>query len=427
VRAIPFITPKTNRNLKVLAFVLLGFLVLETFPVMGFGPGGAKNIHVHQAIAFLQGHVYLPFSEKGINFDVSLQDGRFQLPFPPFPAMLLVPFVAVFGEATRVVPISLALTALNILILTRLLRKLNVEEPFIPWIVAAFILGSPYWGVVRGSSIGSYFSHVVAVTGILLALNEAFGKARGILVGLALGAAFLSRQLSIYTAILLIVVLWQQPRFDSLKRKLVNLAGFGTSFGAAVGVYLLFNWLRFGNPLNTGYSYWLETDGFMVARQAQYGNFHPWYLFHNFAYMFIQGFHLEFDPPMYLDKPHMDPFGTSITFGSPFLFFAFMARDRKDIRWAAWTSIALCLTHALLYYGNGWVQENGIRYALDFIPMAMVLVAMGIKHVQTKIWKAAIIYSIALNLLAFSLIPHGYDFFVNFGSWGRRLIRQLLT
>jgi hypothetical protein len=143
---------------------------------------------------------------------------------------------------------------------------------------------------------------------------------------------------------------------------------FGGAFAVAVGIYLAFNWLRFGNPLDTGYSMWWEVDSFMIERMKQFGPFHPVYFFHNFAYMFLQGFHLEFSLPMYLNKPHLDPFGTSLTFASPFIFFAFKARGAKLLLWGAWLSVGLCLLHALFYFGNGWVQENGIRYALDFFP-----------------------------------------------------------
>ena len=401
--------------------VLLGLLIIETFSFIGFGPGGVPNIHVFQALAFLQGHVYLPFSQKGLNFDIALHNGHYQCPFPPFPAAVLVPFVAIFGTSTHVVPISLVLTALNVFVLTRLLRKLNVASRFIPWILAAFFLGSPYWGIVRGSEIGAYFSHVVAVTGILLALNEAFGTARGSLVGVFLGMAFLSRQLSLYTAIVLSAILWQHPRFITNKKRFGSLLLFFGSFSIAVAIYLIFNWLRFDHPFDTGYSKWLETDFFMAERQKHYGHFHPAYFFHNFVYMFIQGFHLEFSLPMYLDKPHIDPFGTSLTFASPFIFFAFLARPRRLLLWGAWSSITLCLLHVLFYYGNGWVQENGIRYALDFLPVLMVLVALGIQNAESKLWKAAIAYSIGLNLLAFSLIPHIYDLYMAALRWGKRI------
>jgi hypothetical protein len=415
-----------NKYLKPLLLVFLGVLIIQTFPVMGFGPTQVNNIHVYQALGFLNGHVYLPFSDPltdgGLHFDIALVDGHYQCPFPPFPAIVLLPFVALFGESTRVVPIALGLTLLNIFVLAALLKKLEVESRFIPWILAAFFLGSPYWGVVRGAAIGSYFSHVVAVTGMLLALNEALGRGRGALVGLFVGMSFLSRQLSIYSTIFLCVILWQHARFTTSKQRVAGVLAFAGVFGLAIGTYLIFNWLRFGNPFDTGYSMWAETDDFMLERQKNYGHFHPIYFFHNFIYMFIQGFHLEFSPPMYLDKPHVDPFGTSLTFASPFVFFAFRARWTKSLVWAAWLSMSLCVLHALFYFGNGWVQENGIRYALDFFPILIILVALGIKNIDEKISKAAIVYSIALNLLAFSLISYAYDLYSAVGQWGKMLI-----
>jgi hypothetical protein len=404
-------------------------MIVQTIPVTALSPGGyfseVRNVHVYQALGLLQGHVHLPFSERGRIFDVAFVNGLYQCPFPPFPAIFLVPFVALFGESTPVVAVSLALTALNAFVLIRLLQKLSIESQFIPWILAAFFLGSPYWGVLRGSAIGSYFSHVVAVTAIFLALNEALGKARGSLVGLFLGMAFLSRQLSIYTAIFLSAAILQNPRFSTAGRRIRSLLAFGIFVGMAIGVYFIFNWLRFGDPLDTGYGKWLESDTFMVERQKQYGSFHPLYFFHNFAYMFLQGFHLEFSPPMYLGKPEVDPFGTSLTFASPFVFFAFRAHWKKSLLWAAWLSVSLCLLHMLFYYGNGFVQENGIRYALDFFPVLILLVGLGMKNIQDKIWKAAIGYSIALNLLAFSLISYAYDFYVSIGHWGKRVLSYM--
>ena len=418
-----------NHNVvRAIGFGFLGLLVLQTFPFTGFGHNGVNNIHVYQALGFLNGHVYLPFSEPGNHFDIAFVNGRYQCPFPPFPAFVLMPFVAIFGEFTRVVPISLALTALNVWVLTHLLQKLEVGSTLIPWIVAAFFFGSPYWGVARGSAVGSYFSHVVAVTGILLALNEAFGKGRGLLVGLFLGMAFLSRQLSIYTAILLVAVLWEHPRFNANKERLASLVAFCGAFGIAIAVFLLFNWLRFDNPLDTGYSKWiLDSDPWLKERMEHFGNFHPMYFFHNFVYMFIQGFHLEFSPPMYLDKPQLDPFGTSLTFASPFVFFAIYARWGKILVWAAWLSITLCLLHGLFYIANGFKQENSIRYALDFFPVLMVLVALGIKNIDSKIWKTAIAYSVGLNLLAISLIFYAYEFFIAVGQWGKTILAYLVA
>jgi hypothetical protein len=415
-----------HRYLRPCFLFLLTLMIFQTIPVTALTPegyfSGVKNIHVYQALGLLQGHVYLPFSDPGRIFDIAFVNGRYQCPFPPFPALLLLPFVWIFGESTRVVPLSLALTLLNVLVLTRLLQKLAVESRVIPWILAAFFLGSAYWAEVRGSVNGSSFSHIVAVSGILLALNEAFGKGRGILIGFFLGMAFLSRQLSIYSAILLTAAIYQNPRFSSMGQRIRSLLAFGSSFSVAVGVYLVFNWLRFGDPLDTGYSKWILTDPFMIERWKHFGSFHPQYFFHNFVYMFIQGFHLEFSPPMYLDKPRLDPFGTSLTFASPFVFFAFRARWTKFLLRAAWLSITLCVLHALFYFGNGYVQENSIRYALDFFPLLIILVALGIKNMQEKIWKAAIAYSIGLNLLALSLISHAYDLYIGVGRLGKEVL-----
>ena len=50
----------------------LGLLVLHTFPFTGFGHGGVNNIHVYQALGFLNGHVYLPLSASPATISISL-------------------------------------------------------------------------------------------------------------------------------------------------------------------------------------------------------------------------------------------------------------------------------------------------------------------------------------------------------------------
>lgn len=358
------------------------------------------NLYAAQAAAFLRGR--LDVEQYG--YDAALRDGRIYVPFPPFPALVLVPFVVALGAHVNVVHVSMLLNVLNVLLLARILRKLDTERQAVPWLVAAFFLGTAYWWCMLASGGVWYFAHVVAVSAMLLALNEVLGKGRGLRVGLFVGAAFLSRQLSIYAWFFCAAALWRHPAHHSRRRKLLQLAALSGGLALCVGAYLWFNVARFGNPLDTGYAY-LKLDGFLRERVARFGLFHPVYVPFNALYMFLQGFQLRFSEPTFLRGLKTDWFGTSLTFASPFVFLALVARWDKPLRLAAWASILVMLGQMLCYYNNGWMQVNAQRYTLDFLPLVMVLVAKGIPRASPWFWKGAIAYSVGLNAFALYGIP----------------------
>jgi general stress protein CsbA len=57
----------------------------------------------------------------------------------------------------------------------------------------------------------------------------------------------------------------------------------------------------------------------------------------------------------------MSPWGTSLTFASPFVFFALFSRINRHLKWAAWVAIVLTAVHVSFYHANGWKQINCFR------------------------------------------------------------------
>ena len=214
------------------------------------GVVGAGNLHAHQARAFLSGH--LDIGAPGF-FDSATFGGRAYVPFPPMPAILLMPIVAAVGVDRTDVPIlALALTLLNVGVGYRLARRLGLPPRDRVWWLVAMFLGTGYWYAILGSGGVWFFAHIVAFTALLLAVAEAWGKGRGPLVGLAFAAAFLSRQLTLFAGLALAARLWSHPRFLDRRARLLNLAGFGATAGASVAAYLVFNHARFGDAFETG-------------------------------------------------------------------------------------------------------------------------------------------------------------------------------
>ncbi len=383
-----------------LGVFLASMLITAVFEHVLAAEYGIENLYTHQADAFLQGRLNVP--EKV--HDVAIYKGQYFVTFPPFPAVLLMPFEALFAQVS-VTLIATILTLISGLVLSAILETLKLERALRLWLLLAFFLGTGYWN----SAIESYdvwsYAHIVSVTFMLLAIKEALKSGHGLVAGLFLGSAFLSRQLSIYSAIFIFAVLLVNANNASRASKVRSTLGFGVALGACIGVYLLFNYARFGDPFDTGYAY-LELGSYLGPRLEQYGLFNLAYVPFNLIYMFFQGPHIEFGGSV--APQGVDLAGTSITFASPFLYLAFLAKGNRWIRIGAWLTIGFALTHMMLYYNNGWQQVNAQRFTLDFLPVLIVLVALAAKSIDKRrpllYW--SIVYSVLLNavMLLFALV-----------------------
>ncbi len=416
--------------LFLLALIVLGSIGLKLRRYL-LHPS-TTNLYTLQAEAFLHGQAAI----RPGYYDEAVYQGRSYVPFPPFPALLLLPTTALLGiTPLPVLFLNVVLTALNVRTLWRILRRLEVAPEAVPWLLVAFFLGTAYWLTIIHFPETYFIAHLAAITAMLLAIDEALGKGRGLLVGSLLGVAFLSRQLSLYTAPFFLVALWmhgdpidsaihgsrtanllaflaiRRSRLANLlaflairRSRIANLLAFALGLGACVVTYLAFNWLRFGNPLDTGYAY-ISLEGFLKQRVERYGLFNLAYLPFNLVHMFLQGFHIRFDSRDLVTAIQMDSFGTSLPFASPFVLLAFWARWKKWLLGAAWIAIILPLANMLLYYNNGWIQDNAQRFTLDFMPILIVLVALGSGKIQGKVWKAAVVLAVLLNALALFGVP----------------------
>ena len=395
-----------RRRRRIVLAVLLVVVVASIVP-KAWVDRGDTNLYVHQARAFLNGRLELEDSARGRVHDIADYDGRMYAAFPPFPAVVLMPFVALLGiTGTRVILVSVLLTGVNVFTLNRILKRLDLERETIGWLLVAFFLGTGYWLCVRWSWGVWFFAHVVAITCLLFAIEALLGKRRCLLAGIFLGLAFLSRQLSLWSVPFLAALVWQHSLSVTRRDKITGLVMLICPLLCAIAGYMAMNWVRFGSPLDSGYSY-LTVGGYLNERLTRYGLFHPAYILFNFTYMFFQGPHILFEEPSLLKMHGMgvDCFGTSITFASPFVFVAFKARWKKGILWGAWITIGLALIHALFYMNNGWAQLNTQRFTMDFMPVLIVLVALGTKHVTPLLWKAAIVYAVILNAVFHFVVP----------------------
>ncbi len=323
------------------------------------------------ADAFLHGRTWLEVV-LGPN-DVILRDGLAYVPFAPFPAIVLMPLVAIVGPVTAdqwESGINALLAASVVGLGWWLLGRIGVQK-IADRARLVILLGFStqiWWVTTRGGVW--HTGHLIATILTLLCLIELFGRRRVVLIGLMAGAAFLTRApvafaLPFYALLLAGDALWEPRRWPW--RAWVGLvAGFVPS----ILFFLWYNAARFGSPLESGYQLaslppWLEA-------QRQIGLFSIAHIPMNLDYLFLHPFFPSSEFPFF--RP--DGLGLSIFITSPGLLYAIRAPWR-DVRSRLLLGAAIAvLIPTLLYYGGGWLQY-GYRYALDSIPFIWTLCGMA--------------------------------------------------
>ena len=328
------------------------------------------------ADAFLHGRTWLDF-RPGVN-DVIIVGDHFFVPFAPFPAVALMPVVAVLGAvgADQVESgINAALAAAGVGLCWMLLGRIGVRalRDRLALTVLFGFSTQILWVTTRGGVW--HTGHLIATILTFACLIELWGRRRAWLIGLAAGAAFLTRAplaLAVpFYALLLADVRWPvpwRPPWPVPWRRWTWLA-----LGALPSIVFFFayNQVRFGTPFESGYA--LATlPGFLEVQRAK-GLFSVAHVPMNLDYFL---FHLPFSIPRF---PYLRPdgLGLSVLITSPGLLFAVRADWRDPRSWWLLGAAILVLIPTLLYYGGGWLQY-GYRYFLDSVPFVIALCGMAV-------------------------------------------------
>ena len=322
------------------------------------------------ADAFLHGRTWLDF-RPGPN-DVIIVGDRFYVPFAPFPAIALMPVVAVLGAVTAdqvESGINAALAAAGVGLCWMLLGRLGVER-LRDRLALTVLFGFStqiLWITTRGGVW--HTGQLIATILTLLCLIELWGSQRAWWIGLLAGFAFLTRA-PLAFAIPFYALLLDRP--SSMRRTLPWRSWAWLAIGVlpSLAFFLLYNQVRFGSPLESGYALaplppWLEA-------QRQRGLFALSHVSTNLDYLFVHPPKLIPDFPFF--KP--DGLGMSVLITSPGLLYAVRAdwRDRKA--WLLLGATIAVLVPTLLYYGGGWLQY-GFRYFLDSVPFVVALCGLA--------------------------------------------------
>jgi hypothetical protein len=345
---------------------------------------------MYLADAFLHLRVWIPVGLTpnapvvGEN-DVIVIAGRIYVPFAPFPALVLMPLVALIGPVNAdhwETGINALLAAIVVGLAYWLAGRIGVRR-IAGRLFLAVLLGFStqiWWVTTRGGVW--HTGHLVATILVLLLIAEMFGRNRPLLMGLLVGFAFLSRAPLAFAGPGL--ALWALHRSGALDRgvpvarRLARLpwrdwALLIAGFLPSLAFFLFYNWARFGSVLESGYDL-AQLPGWLEALREQ-GMFSPVHVGMNLQYLFLKLPRFTAAFPWF--QP--DGLGMSVLFTSPALFTGLLAPWRDRRTWILLATAVLVLIPTLLYYGGGWLQY-GYRYFLDSIPFVWAMVALyGVK------------------------------------------------
>ncbi|MCC5874679.1 MAG: hypothetical protein JJU11_00535 [Candidatus Sumerlaeia bacterium] len=148
---------------------------------------------------------------------------------------------------------------------------------------------------------------------------------------------------------------------------------------AVVAIHAL-NFLKFGNPLETGYmKIYEERDDYLAARAHDHGLMSPCFLPENIFRHFLSTPEVEFNG--WIDiRVEGDDRGNGILFSLPILFTLLMLGGQvwRNARiQAVFLTMLLVSLPVLLYHNPGYYAPGYSRYSLDYLPLLFFLLALS--------------------------------------------------
>jgi hypothetical protein len=325
------------------------------------------------ANAFLHGHLNFLSSIGGKGQDPILWHGKIYWGDGPFPAILLMPFVALFNIFHYFFYqgyLCWALVLGTLFYIFKLARALSYSQEDSLLLALGFILGSVFIGVAAVSS-SWYFAQVLTTFLLFGSLYEFYSRKRKRwwLLGIICALILMTRSTAAPVLIFFALELWQATH--TAHQRLKKFAQLFLPVVVAIIILGLYNFLRFHNPFNGGYMHQvLYPDS---AESRSYGVFSLVHIPTNLysAVLRTPDPVLRTATSWTLKFPYIknNVYGMSVFITSPYLLYLF-SNKWSSFNARARNLLAAALVSSLLvfsFYGVGLLQF-GYRYSLDFLP-----------------------------------------------------------
>jgi hypothetical protein len=335
------------------------------------------NAFVHGQANFM--HPIGSYGQDPINYHGKIYWGE-----GPFPAVVLMPFVAIFNIFNAFFYqgyIEWVFILGVIFFVYKLARIFKYSQEDSALMSLAFTLGTVFIGIIAISS-SWFFAQVLATFLIFWSLYEFYSRRRWWLIGSICAAIMLTRITASPIILFFLFELWVKT---PVKRK--NLKIYAQLLSPVVlGALLigLYNLVRFDSPLNGGFAYQTLYQDSSMSRA--YGIFSIKHIPANLYSLIFRSpdITLISNNSWSLKFPFVEnnTLGMSMFITSPYLLVLF------TYKWSSYSdqirrlilATGVCILFVLTYYGIG-LEQFGTRYSLDFLPeLFVVFMVMYKKH-----------------------------------------------
>lgn len=315
--------------------------------------------------------------------DVFNINGKKYTAFGLGPILLILPLVAIFGFSLNLTLIAMIVGSLNVALFWKLTEKLSESTALRLLATIGFSFGTIHW---FSATVGSswYFSMIVAVFFIQLTLLFIW-KRRFILAGAFFGMTVLSR-FPVVLAVpgILLMIYSLSPKIKTAGKFILGAIPFAILFFA-------YNYLRFGNILETGYQF----ANWQYMTELNTSSFGLKYFPKNFYTFAFRSFDFITEFP-YLQVSFG---GIALLFSSPWLFLSLAADIKNRLNQSLGLIIIPILGSSLFYFTPGVGIQPSWRFVMDFLPFAALLSLDGMKKVPKQFTLFLILTSLVFTSL----------------------------
>jgi uncharacterized protein (DUF697 family) len=357
---------------------------------------------VRLADAFLHGRLYLLEAPSWLN-ELVPGGGGWYVVYPPVPALMLLPFVALFGLEFPQNVASCIYAGISVGLAWLLLGRFALTVPRRLMLTAVFGFGTVFWYVAEVGSAW-YLGHVCAVmfstAAVVLALDRRWPFAIGVLLGLAAISRLPVALAFVGVLPLLLGIGWpiRLPRDRAAVRATV---AFGLGMAVPVGLYFLYNLARWGTLMERGYT--LIPGVLDDPIYVKHGIFAIEYIPRHLYAIFLQSWRYVDDVPFL--QPDWRGLGLFLT--TPVFLWIIRARLQDPRVFGSVIAISL-VSIPIITHGNVGLAQFGYRFSLDVQPFLFVILATVFERGMSRLaWLAAVL-SIAICAYGIWAISIGF-------------------
>jgi hypothetical protein len=377
---------------EVLAGVVITMLAFAAYWITG--PANPPDSFVPLADAFAHGRLSIAIDRPWLELiPVNDGTGAQYSPFPPIPAVILVPFVwltQALGMAELDSAVSGALLgAANVGLAYWLLARIGVAFAPRQVLTIGFAFTTHWW--VAGMSGTHHWAQVVAGFFLLVALHLAVSRRWPLLAGLALALAAGSRLPMAFSLPLFLA--FYADRWRPTRAHAWLLAGI------AVPALLIaaYNLARFSSPFDFGYARIPSGEFGVVTDEPwfRHGLVSPLYIPRHLYAIFLQSFEWRDQLPYLM--PNLT--GLSLTLSAPFYFWsanAWRVRHLEPLVPVTLFSVVLVILPDITHGSWGFAQF-GYRFILDAGPLLVLLLGWAYRERASGWLIAAVTLGVAVH------------------------------